>query len=71
MLSLIHRELSKGRDQVPELTEETSFAELLCDPLDMLCILQAIEEKHGDICERAFEACQTIGDLVMLVGERV
>lgn len=60
----------------PELTTGTTFAELDCDGVDMVCVTQAVDEAFGvEIPDEAAAAWVCVGDVVAtvasLIGEAV
>lgn len=57
------------RVHVPEITNETSFAQdLRCDAVDMVCIELAVSDDCDvELPACAFENCDTVGDLAALV----
>lgn len=65
LIEIIREELADHRSDMPDITADSAFeADLLCDPLDMLCILQRVEETWRDLPDVEFE---TVADLARLV----
>lgn len=70
LIDLIRAELTAHRlpHNVPEVMPDSAFErDLMCDWLDMACIIQAAEEAFHVDLPASVEHCETVADLARLV----